>query len=101
MTDYAVLRSLEALVGYYAAEKNGRSPRHFSLEKVESEVLQRVQFVCDWRIGLLAEPGMPEVEPKSIDEIISCLKRIMKSVEKWNKREGRQGYLRFVSQYIL
>ena len=68
---------------------------------MESELLQRAQFVCDWRIGLLAEPGMPEVEPKVIDEINSCLKRIMKSVEKWNKREGRQSYLRFVSQYIL
>jgi len=37
----------------------------------------------------------------SLDEIIQCLKRILKSVEKWNKHEGIQGYLRFVSQYVV
>jgi hypothetical protein len=35
-----------------------------------------------------------------VDVIIACLKRIRKSVEKWNKQGGRQGYLTFVEQFV-
>jgi hypothetical protein len=40
------------------------------------------------------------MEPKTIDEIIACLKRIRKSINRWNKVGGRQGYLIFVSDFI-
>jgi hypothetical protein len=33
--------------------------------------------------------------------MILCLKRLVKSVQKWNKQGGRQGYLDFMSPYVL
>jgi hypothetical protein len=33
-------------------------------------------------------------------EIVTCLKRILKSAKKWNKRYGRLGYLTFIGKYF-
>ena len=100
MTDYAAMRSLEAIINYYSAEKTGKTPRNFSLDELEKEIFRQVQSICEWRLGRPSSFGMPITNPTSLDEIIQCLKRILKSVEKWNKHEGIQGYLRFVSQYV-
>lgn len=100
LTDYAVMRSLEAIIDHYVAETKGRPSKNFSLSDLESEIVQRVTSVCEWRLGHGSVAGMPKVEPQSPDEIIQCLKRVLKSVQRWNKREGRQGYLRFVSQFV-
>lgn len=69
----------------------------YMFEKYQ-DVLQNIEFaiVSIYRENL----EMPITNPTSLDEIIQCLKRILKSVEKWNKHEGIQGYLRFVSQYV-
>jgi hypothetical protein len=100
MTDYAVMRSLEAIINHYSAEKTGKRPRNYSLDETEKEIFRQVQSVCVWRLGRPSSFGMLGITPISLDEIIQCLKRILKSVEKWNKHEGIQGYLRFVSQYV-
>lgn len=39
-------------------------------------------------------------EVNSTDEVLACLQRIHKSVQRWTKRKGRQGYLTFVAQYV-
>jgi hypothetical protein len=39
-------------------------------------------------------------EPKTVDEIMLCLKRILKSATRWNKEAGRQGYLDFITQFV-
>jgi hypothetical protein len=39
-------------------------------------------------------------KPITIDEIILCLKRVLKSVKRWNEDGGRQGYLDFIIQYV-
>jgi hypothetical protein len=94
------MRSLEAIINHYSAEKTGKRPRNYSLDEIEKEIFRQVQSVCEWRLGRPSSFGMPGITPISLDEIIQCLKRILKSVEKWNKHEGIQGYLRFVSQYV-
>ena len=49
-------------------------------------------------------PGGEEMEvrpePLQVEEIGQCLKRIHKSVQRWNKLRGRRGYLDFVSPFI-
>ena len=40
-------------------------------------------------------------EPITLDEIIACLKRVRKSINRWHRRGGHQGYLTFVDQYRL
>lgn len=61
--------------------------------------------MCELRLGrgdhFEAADGevikLPEI---TLLEIIACLKRIRKSVERWTKRGGRQGYLNFVNEFI-
>ena len=106
MSDSDVTRMLEALVDRYAAEKIGRPPRHFSLSDVEQALLENVRRMCEWRLGRGTPADSPEKakemasEPITIDEIMLCLKRVLKSVKRWNKDGGRRGYLSFVTQYV-
>jgi len=69
-------------------------------------VYSRVKSMCEWRLGRTefskedGRPG-PAPIPITLDEIAACLKRIIKSVELWNKQGGRQGYLFFIEQHIM
>jgi hypothetical protein len=47
------------------------------------------------------DESVPDIEPISVEEIIKCLKRIQTSIRRWNKQNGRRGYLDFVSEFIL
>lgn len=105
MSDSDVMRMLEALIDRYTAEKIGRSPRHFSLSEVEQTLLENVRRVCEWRLrrSTLADSSEElkgEPEPVTIDKIVLCLKRVLKSVQRWDKDGGRRGYLSFVTQYV-
>ncbi|MBI4537785.1 MAG: hypothetical protein HY712_07485 [candidate division NC10 bacterium] len=106
MSDYAVMRMLEALIDRYTAEKIGRPPRDFGLSGVERVLLSTVRRICEWRLGRERAPdgwssaeGMAP-EPKTVDQIILCLKRVLKSAKRWNKEGGRQGYLDFITRFV-
>jgi hypothetical protein len=51
MTDYAVLRTYEALVRAYAAEITGRTVEPVDVSGVEADLLRNVRTVCEWRLG--------------------------------------------------
>jgi hypothetical protein len=93
--------ALEALIGDYSAELRGRTPPERQLADLCGDVYRAVRAICEWRLGREAE-GMPAVADgaKTVEEIVACLKRIQKSVRRWTKEGGRQGYLRFVGQYL-
>ena len=63
--------------------------------------------MCEWRLGReefrlggwMRSDG-PQPEPVTLDVIVACLKRIRKSVQRWNKEGGRQGYLTFVGRFV-
>src|ERR1039457_2527747 len=44
--------------------------------------------------------GPAPADPNTLDDIGACLRRIQKSIDFWNKSNGRQGYLSFVTQYV-
>ena len=106
ISDYNVMRALEAHIDRYTGEKVGRPQRHFLLSNVEFILLENVRRMCEWRLGrwtLTDDPQKAEVAtptPKTIDEIILCLKRVLKSVKRWNKSGGMRGYLDFIVQYV-
>ena len=106
LSDYDVMRSLEALIDAYRAENIGRPPRSFNLSDDEQLLMENVRRMCEWRMGRgdLGDAAAEEEEitpdPKTIDEIVLCLKRIVKSVKTWNASGGRQGYLNFIVQYV-
>lgn len=105
MTDYAVLRTYEALLRAYTAEVTGRPAKPVAAEGVEAELLQQVREMCEWRLGRsaieVAVDEAPDGEPLDVPTLILCLKRLVQSVNKWTKRSGRQGYLDFITQFIL
>jgi hypothetical protein len=100
--DYAVMRVLDALVDSYRAEALGRGPRSAQLSPVEAQIFEHSRQVCQFwlgRTGLGTSPPLPPSEVKSLEQILACIKRIQKSVDRWNKSGGQRGYLAFVSEF--
>lgn len=104
LLDYDAMSAYEALIDHYVAEKINRKPRNFALSARADQVFGRVKVACDWRLGrevLESEDGEKmDVPPKTVDEIIKCLKVLLNSAKKWNKSGGRQAYLNFISKYV-
>jgi len=106
ISDWSVEAALDALIRAYGAEHTRRTPPSARLSEAEQTICDRVRLMCEWRLGreqLLTEQaplGMREMEPKTLDEIIACLKRVRVSVKRWHKAGGRRGYLDFVGRYV-
>lgn len=101
--DLDVLDAVEALVRHYHAEEEQRQPPTANLADRSRRVFISAQKMCEWRLGrspLSAHAGMPGTVI-AVPEMVECLRRIRKSVRRWNRDGGRQGYLEFVSQYVL
>jgi len=104
MTDYPVLRTYEALVQSYSSEVTGRAAKPTENSGLEAELLRDVRAMCEWRLGRAEARATGcdamECEPIDVPTLVLCLKRLVKSVQKWNKRGGRQGYLSFMTQFV-
>lgn len=105
-SDYEVDKALATLSDSYRAEEQGKPYTLPAMNKNTDAVYGVTKTMCDWRLGrdvkFETEGGksLPEVPPISVDEILVCLKRIRKSVAKWSKHGGRQGYLHFIADFI-
>jgi hypothetical protein len=102
--DYEVERALDALLLEYQAQQQNRMAPPPQVTALTQQVYERVKQMCEWRLGRRAltmegpESELPTLRPLTIDEVIACLKRIRKSIQKWTKRSGRRGYLQFVEE---
>jgi hypothetical protein len=105
MTDYAVLRTYEALLQAYSDEIKGRTPRPCFAEGHEAELMDQLRSMCEWRLGrsdiAMEDIHAPECEPLDVPTLVLCLKRLVKSVKMWTRKGGRQGYLKFMSGFVL
>ncbi len=106
MTDAEALQAVEGALRLYQAEVKKRNPPALRFSPLAQEAFDAVKAMCDWRLGrgeLVDDSGRAVdlgITPKTMDEIIACLKRIRRSIELWNKRGGRQGYLIYVDDFI-
>jgi hypothetical protein len=98
MTDYQVIRALEALIAEYRAESRGQTARPVKLEGYEQEVFESVKNMSEMRLG--REETEIKLSPQTLDDMLYCLRKIHKSAQNWNKRHGRQGYLHFIEQFV-
>src|SRR5688572_26249939 len=87
LLDYHVDAALETAIADYSAEQQWRTPRSITLEGARLRVYEAVRNACEWRLGREeirvgndTRPDEP-LQPKHLDEIVSCLKRIRKSVQ--------------------
>lgn len=103
LLDYDVMHALDALIDFYRAESRGHTPKEIRLPATEDLIFQRTKDMCEFRLGRTAQViHLQDIsgEEKKVDEILACLRKVRKSVDRWNKRGGQQGYLRFVCQYV-
>lgn len=103
MTDYAPMRVYEALIEKYSAEKLNRPAKSHDLSLLEKVLYQRVYGMCEWRMGrdgeLKEQLGTENISAIDLEVMIICLKKLLKSLNKWTKRNGRRGYIDFISQF--
>ncbi len=113
LADSNVIRALDDIIETYASEQKQREPRRSKINDLEMTVAYRIKAVCQWRLGRqpLTEPSLrqleestrnmaPEKAEKSLDTVLACLKRIRKSAQRWNKEQGRRGYLGVINRHI-
>ncbi len=105
LLDYDVDKVLNLLWTEYRREGINKPTPKPLLNANAQLVYDRVRQICEWRLGrteMTAGSGSVRVkpEPLSIDEILACLKRILKSIKLWNKEGGRQGYLYFIDNNL-
>ena len=103
LIDYDVQFAVEALIEFYTAEERNREPRNFNLSGNSEKVYRKVKKMCNYRLGISkSEADLHGDSPHAISrsEILICLKKIKKSIETWTKRNGRQGYLNFLKQFM-
>jgi hypothetical protein len=107
LLDYDVEEALNTLILDYKALQQQRAATPHRLMERPEYIYQEVKQICEWRLGReLLTKRWPsgsgaEFKPLQVEEIMACLKRIKKSVQRWNKQGGRQGYLQFIEQYIV
>jgi hypothetical protein len=118
MADYSVMEALDNLIRFYEAESSGRTASSRRMEPLDQQVYKKVGATCELlmhRGKLVNEDGSdanfdelspdelalvpPNIPQITLEEVLACLKRIRKSVTRWNKANGRRGYLNFVQQY--
>ena len=104
LIDAEVETALDWLIRFYNAEIQGRS---FSrpLRGISRQVGDSVQAMCEIRLGRSPltdeqEKEILDIGNRTLDEIVECLKRLKSSVNFWTKKNGRQGYLNYVKQFI-
>lgn len=51
LSDYDVMRALEALIDHYVAEKLNRPPRMSPQSPKQTSVFEKVHDFCEWRLG--------------------------------------------------
>jgi hypothetical protein len=106
LVDFDVEAAINALISLYHAQSQNHEPRRTNLNERATLVYERVETMCEFRLGREELPSKdirkrgPRPEPVTLDVIVACLKRIRKSVQRWNKEGGRQGYLTFVGRFV-
>jgi hypothetical protein len=102
LIDAEVLKAIETLIRMYSAEAQGKSGSSLTIRGISAEVAEQVKAACEIRLGRApAIPATDELmEPKTLTDIIDCLKRIQSSIKFWTQKGGRQGYVNFVQNFF-
>ena len=102
MTDYVAQRAYEAAFEWYRAEARGHSSKPPSLSGLDQVTFDALKYLCEFRLGrgtslLGAAQSLPALP---VPQLVDCLRQLRKSVERHTRQGGRQGYLKFIDQFL-
>ncbi len=111
MSDYDAMDAVKGLVRTYKAERDRRPAPELRLNPPAQEAYNLLREFCEWRLGRQPLEVFQEGEEEpmlldigegalTLDEVIACLQRILRSIERWNREMGRRGYYNLVSQFV-
>ncbi len=106
LVDTGTMYALDTLIKHYTAETQARTISVPEFNGAEQTAFENAKGMCEWWLGREAleneagEKFMLEGKPQTPEDILTCLKRIRKSVEALYKRNGRRGYYEYVKEYI-
>lgn len=111
LTDWDVEQALDVLIVAYERELRPRFSPARRLPPLAQEAHDRMRAVCEWRMerAPAPEPSYDAIKepayfsrrtPKTLDEILACLKRTRNSLQFWQKESGRRGYLSYVNSFF-
>jgi hypothetical protein len=99
LIDAEVLNAIESLIRSYNLELKGGFAASLKVKGLSATVAAAVKDACEIRLGRGANAD-ELIEPKTVQNIVDCLKRIQSSIKFWTKKNGRKGYLEYVSKFI-
>jgi hypothetical protein len=91
LLDSQVNRAISSMVIILKSKAKGKiveKPKFDGLDLLMFDALDAAVKI------LLNNPNLTD------DDLLQCFKIVAKSISKWTKQLGRQGYLKFVSQYF-
>ena len=107
MIDYEAEKAINSLIRLYTAEQRKRDAPDLDLSGPAEVAFERVKAMCEMRLGREKLQSGDEnkelvdfMEPIDLNDLIACLKRVRRSIQKWNRDYGRRGYYDFVSQFV-
>ncbi|MEE4376492.1 MAG: hypothetical protein V2J55_03140 [Candidatus Competibacteraceae bacterium] len=99
--DVQIMHALDALTDCYRAETHGHEPNPYTLPEPEQLIFENLKAICESWLGREQQKHRKQKgKSKTVEEIVSCLRKLRKSAERWNKRGGQQGYLNFIAHYV-
>ena len=99
LIDAEVLNAIESLIHSYNLEIKGGFAASPKVKGLSATVATAVKDACEIRLGRGSNAD-ELIEPKTIQNIVDCLKRIQSSIKLWTKKNGRKGYLEYISKFI-
>ena len=100
MNNYNVMRAYEIATAHYHAIARGQTPKPESLKGLDASLYQAVHAACEARLNQPIQDSDSQSRFLTMEDLVACLRRLRKSVERWTKEGGRQGYLQFVAQFL-
>jgi hypothetical protein len=105
ISDGDVLFGLDALLARYHDEARQHEHRPAKVSENAEAIASSLREVCEHRLG--RNPSfVPERKSKEafrtvrIEDLIACLRKVRRSVDRWNRRDGVRGYLDFVARFV-
>ncbi len=90
LMDKQVLMSIETLYRYYERLKKTKKGFAPELPGLSGKIYKSTYIICEKWLG----------DGLTVTEVVRCLKRIHKSIKRWSKVGGPQGYLEYISNFI-